>query len=357
MNEITGDGIPVLIPPDSSRRKNKPHRPGWNGGAYDFMRSVLATELGSELYKQRGQLIEPIFGNTKHNRGFTRFAQTRPIRRADRVAADGHHPQPPQAPPALHRPRLTTRPRARPTPARTHACWPPGDFARQPQAKGALLTECSRHAEEPQPQSFAPSRRQWAGIRCRAYRSTVGLEVTEVAALASTLFAAVAAGASWANVIQTRRSLKESVLPELHVTGQRVEPSGPIFGAPGQTTSVQFNIYNAGGGIAKGVAYVLYYGLGEYVVGFVAPMIRPGQTYRLITDLTPMGSDASWGGIVACLDLHNHRRTWKLPQGKPTVTKSDSENIGVLDLFKQHFPASTIDNFHRKKARAELLTD
>jgi transposase len=73
MNEITGQGIAVLVPPDSSRRKNKPRRPGWNGGAYDFMRSVLATERGAELYKQRAQLIEPIFGNTKHNRGFTRF--------------------------------------------------------------------------------------------------------------------------------------------------------------------------------------------------------------------------------------------------------------------------------------------
>lgn len=71
MNEITGDGIPVLIPPDSSRRKST--RPGWNGGAYDFMRNVLETEQGSRLYKQRGQLIEPIFGHTKHNRGFTRF--------------------------------------------------------------------------------------------------------------------------------------------------------------------------------------------------------------------------------------------------------------------------------------------
>lgn len=73
MNEITGDGIPVLIPPDSSRRASKPKRPGWTGGAYDFMRSVLSTEVGSELYRQRAQLIEPIFGNTKHNRGFTRF--------------------------------------------------------------------------------------------------------------------------------------------------------------------------------------------------------------------------------------------------------------------------------------------
>jgi transposase len=71
MNEITGQGIPVLIPPDSSRRKSA--RPGWTGGAYDFMRGVLQTERGAELYKQRAQLIEPIFGTTKHNRGFVRF--------------------------------------------------------------------------------------------------------------------------------------------------------------------------------------------------------------------------------------------------------------------------------------------
>ena len=71
MNEITADGIAVLIPPDSTRRKDA--RPGWHGGAYAFMRSVLATEQGAELYKQRAQLIEPIFAHTKHNRGFTRF--------------------------------------------------------------------------------------------------------------------------------------------------------------------------------------------------------------------------------------------------------------------------------------------
>jgi transposase len=71
MNALTGQGTAVLIPPDSSRRASA--RPGWNGGAYDFMRSVLETELGAQLYRQRGQLIEPIFGHTKHNRGFVRF--------------------------------------------------------------------------------------------------------------------------------------------------------------------------------------------------------------------------------------------------------------------------------------------
>ena len=37
------------------------------------MRRVLDTERGSELYRQRQQLIEPVFANTKHNRGIDRF--------------------------------------------------------------------------------------------------------------------------------------------------------------------------------------------------------------------------------------------------------------------------------------------
>ena len=37
------------------------------------MRSVLDTELGGGLYRRRQQLIEPVFANTKHNRGITRL--------------------------------------------------------------------------------------------------------------------------------------------------------------------------------------------------------------------------------------------------------------------------------------------
>jgi hypothetical protein len=41
MDQVTGDhGIEVLIPPDSSKRDAP--RPGWTGGRYDWMRSVLA---------------------------------------------------------------------------------------------------------------------------------------------------------------------------------------------------------------------------------------------------------------------------------------------------------------------------
>jgi transposase len=74
MTRLMGAGMTVLIPPDSTRRKGST-RPGWAGGAYAFMRNVLATDHGKSLYKQRAQLIEPVFGDTKHNRGFTRFAR------------------------------------------------------------------------------------------------------------------------------------------------------------------------------------------------------------------------------------------------------------------------------------------
>jgi transposase len=72
MDQVTGEhGIEVLIPPDSGKRDTP--RPGWAGGRYAWMRSVLATERGELLYRKRKQTIEPLFGHTKHNRGFERF--------------------------------------------------------------------------------------------------------------------------------------------------------------------------------------------------------------------------------------------------------------------------------------------
>ena len=71
MDELAGDGIQVLIPPDSGKRKGT--RPGWQGGRYAWMRRLLATELGERLYRKRSQTVEPMFGHTKHNRGMDRF--------------------------------------------------------------------------------------------------------------------------------------------------------------------------------------------------------------------------------------------------------------------------------------------
>jgi transposase len=72
IDEVVADKhIQVLIPPDASGRKAP--RPGWTGGRYDWMRTVLNSDHGRDLYRRRIQIIEPVFGNTKHNRGVTRF--------------------------------------------------------------------------------------------------------------------------------------------------------------------------------------------------------------------------------------------------------------------------------------------
>jgi hypothetical protein len=60
----------VLIPPDANKRKGE--RPGWQGGLYAFMRRVLATDLGAELYARRQTMVEPV-GHTKFKPGCDRF--------------------------------------------------------------------------------------------------------------------------------------------------------------------------------------------------------------------------------------------------------------------------------------------
>src|SRR3954451_11234072 len=71
MDRLIGRGIGVLIPPDAGKRKGA--RPGWDGGFYAFMRRLLATDFGGELYAKRQGMIEPVFAHTKFNRGMDRF--------------------------------------------------------------------------------------------------------------------------------------------------------------------------------------------------------------------------------------------------------------------------------------------
>ena len=71
IDELTGRGIQVLIPPDSAKRQGT--RPGWSGGRYAFMRRVLQGEIAGELYRKRQVMIEPVFADTKYNRRIDRF--------------------------------------------------------------------------------------------------------------------------------------------------------------------------------------------------------------------------------------------------------------------------------------------
>ncbi|MDQ3434609.1 MAG: transposase [Actinomycetota bacterium] len=72
IENVVAGGVQVLVAPDSGLR-NGTTRPGWSGGLYDFMRRVLATDRGGELYRKRQATVEPVFGQIKFNRGITRF--------------------------------------------------------------------------------------------------------------------------------------------------------------------------------------------------------------------------------------------------------------------------------------------
>ena len=71
MENIVNRGVQVIVPPDAGKRKGT--RPGWDGGAYAFMRRVLATDTGKALYRKRQALIEPVFAQIKFNRRIDRF--------------------------------------------------------------------------------------------------------------------------------------------------------------------------------------------------------------------------------------------------------------------------------------------
>jgi transposase len=71
MEAIVDRGMQVLIPPDAGKRRGA--RPGWDGGLYAFMRRVLESERGGELYAKRQGMIEPVFADTEFNRRCDRF--------------------------------------------------------------------------------------------------------------------------------------------------------------------------------------------------------------------------------------------------------------------------------------------
>jgi transposase len=68
---IVNNGIQTLIAPDADSRKEP--RPGRRGGLYDFVRRILQTGWGKQLYLRRQGSVESVFGQIKANRGVRRF--------------------------------------------------------------------------------------------------------------------------------------------------------------------------------------------------------------------------------------------------------------------------------------------
>jgi hypothetical protein len=67
---LTRAGLTVLVPPDKDINKPGSRR---RGRGSEQMRQRLQSEDGARLYARRMTMIEPVFGQTKHNRRIDRF--------------------------------------------------------------------------------------------------------------------------------------------------------------------------------------------------------------------------------------------------------------------------------------------
>lgn len=63
-------GIIPIVAADTTRNRPRKTR---LGGPYDFMRRVMGTEAGGELYSKRQCMVEPVFAQIKTNRRIDRF--------------------------------------------------------------------------------------------------------------------------------------------------------------------------------------------------------------------------------------------------------------------------------------------
>ena len=91
MDDLAAQGTAVLIPPDAKKRKTT--RPGWDGGRYAWMRTLLGSDHGRQIYEKRHKVIEPVFGQIKFNRKIDRFQRRgrAAVRSEWRLAAMTHN--------------------------------------------------------------------------------------------------------------------------------------------------------------------------------------------------------------------------------------------------------------------------
>ncbi len=72
IDQLAGVGIEALVPPEGHAR-TKPPAKSKRCGPYAQMREKLSSKRGSELYRQRQTIIEPVFAQTKVTREIDRF--------------------------------------------------------------------------------------------------------------------------------------------------------------------------------------------------------------------------------------------------------------------------------------------
>lgn len=152
----------------------------------------------------------------------------------------------------------------------------------------------------------------------------------------STAIAAAAAVASWLSVIQSRQVVKATTMPSLHAQALMKGTLGSS--APRQAA---LTIYNAGGGVAKAVGFLLVSG-SQYALGFVgAGFLRSGQMAHVGTQMV---ADENGLAIVICRDLDEQVHAWNL-DGEHKVFPIDRDHRAYMltEVWEAFYPDVDLD--------------
>jgi hypothetical protein len=166
------------------------------------------------------------------------------------------------------------------------------------------------------------------------------MDAADWTAVGSTAFAAVAAGASWATVLQTRRERIAALKPNLHYE---------VIYLTGPQRCVQLSISN-NGGAAKNVYFCVITG-NEVTYGFPQPtaFFKPGEGRLINTDLTsPESLMAQADSFVACHDASGARLYLFTTDKAPRVFRlrgwrRSRKGFAAQDLARKLFPGADLE--------------
>lgn len=162
--------------------------------------------------------------------------------------------------------------------------------------------------------------------------------------MAGAAFAALAAGASWASVAQTRKLMRESAQPELHVQKLHVAAH-----AASAREFVALVIYNAGSGIAKQTGFCFVSGE-QLSEGFVGNgFLRSNETAHIGTDLA---ATSAARGVVFCITRENEAHVWSLEGERKTLGFSkDKPLVKGKEAYALHYPKDDLTRLEKVASR------
>jgi hypothetical protein len=170
----------------------------------------------------------------------------------------------------------------------------------------------------------------------------------EVALVASPALAAIAAGASWVSVLQTRRLRREDDQPGLQLQLMSF-PDGTIGAA----------VSNAGPAAARGVQVYLTHGA-FFAVGSIGHgFLFPGETRIVRTPIPIIDPDAQTYGVISCRDKHSIPHAWnsheihrssKTWRGKPRYRT-------LRAIFEDFYPSIEVESLQRANIQVTNESD